>query len=90
VFPEVVVASDEDAAEHSEDFPVQGEGDCAHSVLDGAEQVREISPDDLSEREARAVADYLADTSWVERGELKAMCLAEIRDWIRHQLEESA
>jgi hypothetical protein len=86
VCPEVVVASDEDEAEDSEDFAFRGEGDCAHSVFHGAEQVREISPDDLSEEEAKAVADYLAE--WIERGELKAMCLAEIRDWIRQKLEE--
>lgn len=90
VFPQVVVASNQEEAEGDIDPAFQGEGDCARTEFDGAEQVEEISPDDLEGKEYGAkelqeVAHFLAHG--VEHEQIKGMSEREIREWIGRKLE---
>lgn len=82
-YDEIVVATDEEEWE-SADVAYQGDGRIEDYKFNGANEVEEISPDDLDEAEARAVAEYLADAA--ERDAIKVMTLEQVRDWIKRKL----
>jgi hypothetical protein len=83
-FDQVVVADDEGASEGME-FAFQGEGGCVDSEFSHVvEDVEEVSPDDLDDAEARAVADYLAEGAEYEP--LKQRSVQEVRRWIDEKL----
>jgi len=81
---QLVLADDEGEAE-GEEFVFQGEGKCVDSEFAHVvEDVEEVSPDDLDDAEARAVADYLAEGAEYEI--LKQMSAQEVREWIKGKL----
>jgi hypothetical protein len=86
-FNQVVVASEQQEAEESETIAFQEkEGECESGEFEGVGDSEEISPDDLDDAEARAVAEDLATEA--EDEPLKVMGIHEIRKWIKRKLEE--
>ena len=78
-FPEVVLAAD--AAEAKEqDFAFQGEGYCDYGEFQCADEVKEVSANDLDDAEAKAVAKHVADEAECEQ--MKQMPPEQLRNWL--------
>jgi hypothetical protein len=89
-FDQIVLAADEKDAAGGEESceslyaDTYDEGRCHDSELIEADEVEEITPEDLNDGEARAVANCLAPGD--EEHALQQMNLQEVREWLKLRL----
>ena len=87
---QIVLADDPATAEGDSDVRVVHESDdlasCDFAEFAGANDVREVSLNELSEEEARQVAEHLATESEYEA--ISEMTLEEVQVWLKRKLKQ--